>query len=79
MRIPARLQEDHLLGVRFALNVSLGALVTWSALRALDDRNPIWAIASMIASSSEAYCQKRVPPRAGPPSRRARAASPQER
>ncbi|HET8725752.1 MAG TPA: FUSC family protein [Anaeromyxobacteraceae bacterium] len=57
MRIPGRLQEDHLLGVRFALNVSLGALVTWTALRALDDRNPIWAIASMIASSDPVWTQ----------------------
>ena len=53
----ARLEEDGLVGVRFAVNVFLGTTITWFALRALDDRNPIWAIASMIAASDPVWNQ----------------------
>jgi uncharacterized membrane protein YccC len=51
MKLLARFQEDNLLGVRFALNVFVGASLLWMLLRYLADANPIWAIASMIAAS----------------------------
>jgi uncharacterized membrane protein YccC len=38
-------------GVRFALNVFIAATIVWYALERLADANPIWAIASMVASS----------------------------
>jgi uncharacterized membrane protein YccC len=45
------LQQD-IIGVRFALNVFIGTTVTWYVLtHILDDENPIWAIASMVAAS----------------------------
>lgn len=40
-----------LTGVRFAVNVFIATAILWSLLRRLVDTNPIWAIASMIASS----------------------------
>jgi uncharacterized membrane protein YccC len=55
--IPDRFREDDLLGVRFALNVFLGTTITWFSLRAVSDANPIWAIASMIASSDPVWTQ----------------------
>jgi hypothetical protein len=45
------LTEEHLVGIRFAVNVALATTIVWHTLRAIDDRNPIWAIASMIAAS----------------------------
>jgi len=57
VRIAARLREDDLLGVRFALNVFIGTSVCWFALRAISDENPIWAIASMVASSDPVWTQ----------------------
>ncbi|HZB93776.1 MAG TPA: FUSC family protein [Stellaceae bacterium] len=51
MKLFARFQEDGLLGVRFAVNVFVGASLLWLLLRFLADANPIWAIASMIAAS----------------------------
>ena len=51
MTLIARFQEDRFLGVRFALNVFVGASVLWLLLQYLADTNPIWAIASMIAAS----------------------------
>ena len=39
------------LGIRFAVNVFIGSALTWYALKYIADTNPIWAIASMIASS----------------------------
>jgi len=47
----ARLLEDNLLGVRFALNVFIGTTALWVLLKLLADTNPLWAIASMVASS----------------------------
>jgi len=47
----ARLLEDNLLGVRFALNVFIGTTALWVLLKFLADTNPLWAIASMVASS----------------------------
>jgi uncharacterized membrane protein YccC len=40
-----------LLGVRFAVNVFIGTTVLWILLVRIEETNPIWAIASMIASS----------------------------
>jgi uncharacterized membrane protein YccC len=50
-RVLARLQEDDLLGVRFALNVCIASIVVWVLLGLFTHASPIWAIASMIASS----------------------------
>jgi hypothetical protein len=40
-----------LVGLRFAINVALATTIVWNVLHALGDRNPIWAIASMVAAS----------------------------
>jgi len=45
------LSPDDLVGMRFAVNVALATTIVWHTLRAIDDSNPIWAIASMIAAS----------------------------
>ena len=57
MNLKERFLEDQLVGVRFALNVALGTVVVWLSLRAFEDKNPIWAIASMIASSDPVWTQ----------------------
>jgi uncharacterized membrane protein YccC len=57
MKITDRLLEDDLLGVRFALNVFLGTTACWFTLKAVSAENPIWAIASMIASSDPVWLQ----------------------
>jgi uncharacterized membrane protein YccC len=44
------LAREHLLGARFAVNVFIAGTVVWTALRWIDDSNPIWAIASMVAA-----------------------------
>ncbi len=46
-----RFSKGDLLGVRFAVNVFIGTTLLWILVEWLDDTNPIWAIASMIASS----------------------------
>ena len=46
-----RLLEDNLLGVRFAVNVFIASVIVWITLRCFTHASPIWAIASMIASS----------------------------
>ena len=51
MKMLDRLLEDNLLGVRFAVNVFLASIVVWITLRFFTHASPIWAIASMIASS----------------------------
>ncbi len=38
-------------------NVTLGTVAVWLSLRALEDANPIWAIASMVASSDPVWVQ----------------------
>jgi uncharacterized membrane protein YccC len=44
--------QRDIVGVRFAVNVFIGTTVTWYVLtHILDDENPIWAIASMVAAS----------------------------
>jgi uncharacterized membrane protein YccC len=44
------LSVEDLVGMRFAINVGLGTTIVWQALD-LAHRNPIWAIASMVAAS----------------------------
>ena len=46
-----RFRQDEFRGVRFAVNVFIGATALWLLLRFLADVDPIWAIASMIAAS----------------------------
>ena len=43
--------HHDLLGVRFAVNVAIASAIVWYVLRYVADTNPIWAIASMVASS----------------------------
>ena len=44
--------QRDIIGARFAVNVFIGTTVTWYVLtHILDDENPIWAIASMVAAS----------------------------
>lgn len=45
------LREDDLLGVRFAVNVFIASIIVWIMLRFFTNASPIWAMASMIASS----------------------------
>jgi uncharacterized membrane protein YccC len=45
------LSYDHLLGIRFAVNVFIAATIVWFTLKLLDRSNPIWAIASMVAAA----------------------------
>jgi uncharacterized membrane protein YccC len=45
------LTQEHLVGVRFAINVALATTIVWQTLRAIGNNNPIWAIASMVAAS----------------------------
>src|SRR5262245_66525547 len=45
------LSSEHLVGLRFAINVALATTIVWNVLQAIGDRNPIWAIASMVAAS----------------------------
>jgi uncharacterized membrane protein YccC len=45
------LSYDHVLGVRFAINVLLAGNIVWFVLRSISDSNPIWAIASMVAAA----------------------------
>ena len=42
---------EQLLGLRFAINVALGATLVWYSMRLIVDSSPIWAIASMVAAS----------------------------
>lgn len=43
--------QADMTGVRFAVNVFIAAAILWFTLRDVADTNPIWAIASMIASA----------------------------
>jgi uncharacterized membrane protein YccC len=45
------LSYDHLLGIRFAVNVFIATTIVWFTLKLLGDSNPIWAIASMVAAA----------------------------
>ena len=45
------LAHEHLIGVRFAINVAIASAIVWYTLQAVGDNKPIWAIASMVAAS----------------------------
>jgi uncharacterized membrane protein YccC len=45
------LSPTDLIGLRFAINVALATTLVWNILHAVGDRNPMWAIASMVAAS----------------------------
>lgn len=45
------LSYEHVVGLRFAVNVFIATTIVWFTLRYLGDTNPIWAIASMVAAS----------------------------
>lgn len=45
------LSYEHLLGMRFAINVFIATTIVWFTLRSFSDTNPIWAIASLMASA----------------------------
>ena len=51
MRLLVGLREHDLLGVRFAVNVFIATTALWIVLQYFADTNPIWAIASMVATS----------------------------
>jgi uncharacterized membrane protein YccC len=51
MKLFERFLEDDLLGVRFAVNVFIASIIVWIGVRFLLHADPIWAIASMVASS----------------------------
>lgn len=42
---------DQLLGFRFAVNVFFATTIVWFTLEKIGDTNPIWAIASMVATA----------------------------
>ncbi len=48
------LSYEHILAFRFAVNVAIATFIVWTTLRLIDDTNPIWAIASMVAASDPA-------------------------
>jgi uncharacterized membrane protein YccC len=43
--------RHDIIGVRFAANVFIASAIVWYVLRHIADTNPVWAIASMVASS----------------------------
>jgi uncharacterized membrane protein YccC len=45
------LTYDHVLGLRFAVNVFIATIIVWQTLAYFGNDKPIWAIASMVASS----------------------------
>ena len=45
------LSYDHVLGFRYAVNVFIATTIVWFTVKSFSDRNPIWAIASMVAAS----------------------------
>jgi uncharacterized membrane protein YccC len=57
MKMLDRILEDNLLGVRFAVNVFIASIIVWIALQFFTQASPIWAIASMIASSEPVVMQ----------------------
>lgn len=42
---------EHIIAFRFAVNVAIATTIVWVTLRLIQDTNPIWAIASMVAAS----------------------------
>jgi len=47
----SRFVPSDITGIRFAVNVFIGATLLWFLLKDVSDSNPVWAIASMIAAS----------------------------
>jgi uncharacterized membrane protein YccC len=47
----SRFVPKDITGIRFALNVFIGSAILWFLLKDVEDTNPVWAIASMIAAS----------------------------
>ncbi|GAO44037.1 FUSC family protein [Flavihumibacter petaseus] len=45
------LSFEHIIALRFAVNVAIATWITWTTLKLIGDSNPIWAIASMVAAS----------------------------
>jgi uncharacterized membrane protein YccC len=45
------LTYEHVLGLRFAVNVFIATIIVWQTLSYFGNDKPIWAIASMVASS----------------------------
>jgi hypothetical protein len=45
------LSDDHLIGIRFAINVAIGTTIVWLVIGRYYHASPIWAIASMVAAS----------------------------
>jgi uncharacterized membrane protein YccC len=45
------LSSNKLLGAHLAANVFIGAVASWFLVRMVQDLDPIWAIASMVAAS----------------------------
>jgi uncharacterized membrane protein YccC len=57
MKLFGRFLEDDLLGVRFTVNVFFSTIIVWIGIRFFSHANPIWAIASMVASSEPIVTQ----------------------
>jgi len=53
------LSYDHLVGIRFAVNVFIATTIVWFTLKLLNVSNPIWAIASMVAASDPVLVEAR--------------------
>ncbi len=45
------MRADRFLGVRFAINVFFGSIVAWTIVYFVTKGSPIWAMASLVASS----------------------------
>lgn len=43
--------RHDIVGIRFAVNVFIASCIVWYGLAHIADTNPVWAIASMVASS----------------------------
>ena len=54
-----QLASHDLIGVRFAINVFIASAILWYLLRHVADTNPIWSIASMVASSEPLVAEAR--------------------
>jgi len=51
MNVIQNVRKDHFLGVRFAINVFVGSIVAWIVVWYATKSSPIWAMASVVASS----------------------------
>jgi uncharacterized membrane protein YccC len=52
-------RDDGFLGVRFAVNTFIASIIVWTGITAFTHANPIWAIASMVASCEPVVKQGR--------------------